>query len=105
MGCHFLFQMEGLRIIKDDTKLLSLSIWENRDANNTKEHGGRFQGEVEESACNIRAELVLRLAVRDWDLPWRQVGESASESAIQAAGGGDLAGSEELEDKGAWTGP
>lgn len=45
------------------------------------------------------------MAVQDWDLPWRQVGESASESAVQTAGGGDLAGSEELEDKGAWTGP
>lgn len=33
-------------IIKDDTKLLSLSNWENADANNTRENGGQVEEKV-----------------------------------------------------------
>lgn len=39
--------MACTQIIRDDTKLLSLSNWENRDAKNAKENGGKFQGKVE----------------------------------------------------------
>ena len=52
-------------IIKDDTKLLSLSIWENRDANNTKEHGGKFQEEVE---FGLRSLLVTFM--QSWSSGW-----------------------------------
>ena len=54
-----------MEIIKDDTKLLSLSNWENRDANNAKENGGKFQGKV---GFGLRSVMVT--SVQSWPSGW-----------------------------------
>ena len=98
--------MEGMGIIKDDTKLLSLSIWENRDANNTKEHGGSVQGEVEFA---LRSLLVTFM--QSWSSGWPcspgicLEGRLESQSWNPPSRLQEVATLQGVKDKGAWAGP